>query len=111
MKDQSNRDLDELIQEVMERDAKRIPLRINRQTVVLVAERNFNAEYRKKKALQFGETMDDQRSAEQSNRQRIDVDMDRLMQMHKAGFPATEIAKKLGVSKATVYNRLKGAGL
>ena len=63
MKDQSNRDLDELIQEVVERDAKRIPLRINRQTVVLVVERNFNAEYRRKKALQFGETMDDGRSA------------------------------------------------
>lgn len=110
MKDQSNRDLDELIREVMERDAKRIPLRINRQTVVLVAERNFNAEYRRKKALQFGETMDDRRSAAQSDRQRIGVEMDRLMQLHKTGAPASEIAKKLGVSKTTVYNRLKSAG-
>lgn len=111
MEDQRNRDLDELIQEVMERDAKRIPLRINRQTVVLVAEPNFNEEYRRKKAKQLGETMVEKRGIAQLNKQRIDVEMDRLIQLHKAGFPATEIAKKLGVSKTTVYNRLKEAGL
>lgn len=58
MKDQSNRDLDELIQGVVERDARRIPLRINKQTVVLVAEPNFNEEYRRKKAEQFGEELE-----------------------------------------------------
>lgn len=107
MKDQSNRDLDELIREAMERDAKRIPLRINRQTVVLVAERNFNAEYRKKKALQFEEDLESRLAKERCTAKHKKADAEEIARLQEEGMPIAAIADRMGVSTSTVRKKLK----
>ena len=52
----------------------------------------------------------DRSSRQRSRRRRITRSLDKLIvELHKQGYTARQIAEKLGISRSTVYRRLKKA--